>query len=257
MRDAELKALTYLAVCVETTGVDPKTDRIIEIASVLHKSGKTDSVSSRLINPGIPIPAQSSAIHHIVSRDLKSAGDFNAAWADFIDDASESVPIVFWPMDWTRQMIGAEIRRHKTPEFEKTASLEKFCLKRMAMMIMPEESDYSLQSVRYALRAHDHLDRFERSTYISGLPKCHVLTAILDELIRLYGPCHTLGHLLDDLARPVKLKYMPFGKHRGEEIKTIPPDYISHMLSLPDLDADVRHSMEWAVPYRDHTEGIA
>lgn len=56
---------------LETTGVNTSTDRILEIS--IHKvwpDGKSETRTHR-VNPGIPIPAQSTEIHGISDEDVK------------------------------------------------------------------------------------------------------------------------------------------------------------------------------------------
>jgi DNA polymerase-3 subunit epsilon len=61
---------------LETTGVDHARDRIVELAMVkLLPDGKRDSYVKR-VNPGIPIPAECTAIHGISDDDVKDAPSF-------------------------------------------------------------------------------------------------------------------------------------------------------------------------------------
>lgn len=53
---------------LETTGVDPATDRICQIGyAKVSPSGKI-TARKRLVNPTIPIPAEATAIHHITDE---------------------------------------------------------------------------------------------------------------------------------------------------------------------------------------------
>ncbi|HOG04775.1 MAG: exonuclease domain-containing protein [Paludibacter sp.] len=58
---------------LETTGIDIVNDRIVQIAyHKVYPNGKEES-KSFLINPGIPIPAQATAIHNITNDDVAMA----------------------------------------------------------------------------------------------------------------------------------------------------------------------------------------
>jgi DNA polymerase-3 subunit epsilon len=60
----------------ETTGTNPRADRIIEIACVkVHPDGHRETWEARF-NPGIPIPAGSTAIHGIRDRDVAACPRF-------------------------------------------------------------------------------------------------------------------------------------------------------------------------------------
>ena len=61
---------------LETTGINITKDRIVEISLLkVHPNGK-EEIKSRLINPEMPIPAQSTAIHGITDDDVKDSPTF-------------------------------------------------------------------------------------------------------------------------------------------------------------------------------------
>ncbi len=74
----------------ETTGTNPRSDRVIEIACLkIRPDGSREKFVQRL-NPGIPIPAASTAIHGIRDGDVASAPRFRdiaPALAAFLDGA--------------------------------------------------------------------------------------------------------------------------------------------------------------------------
>jgi len=62
---------------LEATGLDTANDRIVEIAiTKLMPDGSRESKCRRL-NPGIPIPASSTAIHGITDADVADCSTFN------------------------------------------------------------------------------------------------------------------------------------------------------------------------------------
>jgi DNA polymerase III epsilon subunit-like protein len=66
--------MTVRVIDIETTGTDPATDAIIEIASVdLLKDGTIANQRSTLVRPPIPVPPESSAVHHLIDDDLAFA----------------------------------------------------------------------------------------------------------------------------------------------------------------------------------------
>jgi len=72
-----LKLSNPLAVFdLETTGVNTSTDRIVEVS--IHKimpNGKSETRTHR-VNPGIPIPAKTTAIHGITDEDVANEPTF-------------------------------------------------------------------------------------------------------------------------------------------------------------------------------------
>ena len=62
----------------ETTGTDPLRDRIVEIAAVrLERDGSRTNYERR-VNPGVPIPAEATAIHGIRDEDVVGLPPFGA-----------------------------------------------------------------------------------------------------------------------------------------------------------------------------------
>lgn len=61
---------------LETTGVNPGTDRIVEIAIVKILTDGTKSVKCKRINPGMPIPKASSDVHGITDEMVKDEPTF-------------------------------------------------------------------------------------------------------------------------------------------------------------------------------------
>lgn len=61
---------------LETTGINIVKDRIVEISYLkVHPNGKEES-KTRRINPEMPIPAESTAIHGISDEDVKDSPTF-------------------------------------------------------------------------------------------------------------------------------------------------------------------------------------
>lgn len=78
---------------LETTGINIALDRIIEIAIIKILPDKTKTVKHKLINPQMPIPAGSSAVHGITDEDVKNAPTFKEVANElkqFIDNADLS-----------------------------------------------------------------------------------------------------------------------------------------------------------------------
>ncbi|WP_144602338.1 3'-5' exonuclease [Algoriphagus algorifonticola] len=61
---------------LEATGTNVGTDRIVEISIVkVHPNGGQD-IYTKIVNPGIPIPLESSLIHGIYDKDVKGEPSF-------------------------------------------------------------------------------------------------------------------------------------------------------------------------------------
>ncbi len=61
---------------LETTGTNITHDRIVEISIIKVMPDGTDTERTRRINPGIPIPAEATAVHHITDADVADEPSF-------------------------------------------------------------------------------------------------------------------------------------------------------------------------------------
>ena len=61
---------------LETTGIDIAKDRIVEISMVKVMPNGEEIVKTRRIDPGMPIPPESTAIHGITDEDVKDCPKF-------------------------------------------------------------------------------------------------------------------------------------------------------------------------------------
>ncbi len=61
---------------LETTGTNITHDRIVELSYIKVSPDGTEEKKSRRINPEMPIPPESTAIHHITDEDVKDCPTF-------------------------------------------------------------------------------------------------------------------------------------------------------------------------------------
>jgi DNA polymerase-3 subunit epsilon len=61
---------------IEATGVNPRTDRIVELALVRLMPNKSRTTHAFRVNPGIPIPPEATAIHGISDADVAACPPF-------------------------------------------------------------------------------------------------------------------------------------------------------------------------------------
>ena len=78
-----------VAIDIETTGLDPARDAIIEIAAVRFNGHRVEAEWSTLVNPGKPIPAfitQLTGITNEMVRNAPNLQDVLQEFADFVGD---------------------------------------------------------------------------------------------------------------------------------------------------------------------------
>lgn len=78
-----LLALDAVVLDTETTSLDPARARLLEIGAYRLTAGRIDTARSfhSLVDPGEPIPPESTRIHGLDSARLAGAPDFPAAWS--------------------------------------------------------------------------------------------------------------------------------------------------------------------------------
>lgn len=70
---------------LETTGTNITRDRIVEISIIKVNPDGTETEKTRRLNPGIPIPAEATAIHHITDEDVKDCPTFRQIAKSLLD----------------------------------------------------------------------------------------------------------------------------------------------------------------------------
>jgi len=82
----KLTELEFVAFDVETTGLSPVVARLVELSAVKFRLGdeKVESFSS-LINPGVEILPEVTAIHGITNAMVADAPTFNTVIPEFVD----------------------------------------------------------------------------------------------------------------------------------------------------------------------------
>lgn len=87
-----LSDLTCVVFDTETTGLDPASDRIVQIAGLRIARGRlTGERFETLVHPGRPIPPGSTAIHGITDAMVADAPDMTAALTAFHHFAEDAV----------------------------------------------------------------------------------------------------------------------------------------------------------------------
>jgi DNA polymerase III subunit epsilon len=105
-----------VAFDLETTGVDPETDRIVSASTVHMVPGEDPDPTMLLVNPGIPIPASASAVHGITDADVANGMDPAAAVRRVRDDLvgylEVGTPIGGMNLAYDMTLLDRECRRY-------------------------------------------------------------------------------------------------------------------------------------------------
>jgi DNA polymerase-3 subunit epsilon len=218
-----------LAFDLETTGLDTGTDRIIEFCFVslnadLRPTGRYQS----LVNPEMPIPAESSEIHGLLDADVADMPPF-AHHAKRIQDLIAQSTLIAHNGAFDMAVLNAELLRADLPGLKPSHPLIDTLLIERYVNSHKLEAAYK----RYVGEPFTGAHRAEADTLATievlrgqrqGNPEmlpgeAHQL--VTDEIKKLAG--HELKEFLDhdrrfyrDLEGVVRFN---FGQHRGDEVQ--------------------------------------
>nr|WP_295678183.1 3'-5' exonuclease [uncultured Lachnoclostridium sp.] len=83
--------MNFLAIDIETTGLSPEKDRIIEVAAIRYVDDKPREQFEQLINPGCPLPERITELTGITDAMLKNARTEREVIEEFLSFAGEDV----------------------------------------------------------------------------------------------------------------------------------------------------------------------
>ena len=86
-----IKAENYICIDLETTGLNPKTDRIIEIGAIKVREGRITEVFETFINPGRLLEERIVELTGISDEMLKNAPDINEVLPALLTFVGEDV----------------------------------------------------------------------------------------------------------------------------------------------------------------------
>jgi DNA polymerase-3 subunit epsilon/ATP-dependent DNA helicase DinG len=124
----------YVAIDLETTGLDPSRDTIIEIGAVKFDDRREVDRFKSLVNPGRRIPLQISQLTGITDRDVVNAPPFAALREKLVRFVGQAIVVghnVGFDLGFLRQQNC----------LKQNAYVDTFAL---ATILMPHESRYSL-----------------------------------------------------------------------------------------------------------------
>jgi DNA polymerase-3 subunit epsilon len=95
---------------VETTGRDAANDRLIEVGVVIGRGGDVVDRKSWLIDPGRPIPAETTAVHGITDADVAGKPRFADVAQEILEALRGSIPAAY-NAAFDRGFLLAELER--------------------------------------------------------------------------------------------------------------------------------------------------
>jgi len=228
--------MTIRVIDLETTGVDPAQDRIVEIAAldIVKMNGRHEpaNVRQHLINPGIPIPAQASAVHHITDGHVATAQTFDRVFSLYTEHNDDRLILVAHNAGFEREFL-------TQPLEEREVIVDWVCTYKVALRVWPDLPSHSNQFLRYHLGFIDpfgipsgriHAHRALGDCYVTGC----IFLALLQRA--------SFADMLTWSAEPALYTSFRFGKHKGVRFDAVPRDYLEWIVNKSDMDDDVKFS---------------
>lgn len=217
--------MSIAVIDTETTGLDPATASVVEFAVVRLPSLK---YYTSIIKPKHEIEIKAMAAHHI-TEEMASKGitlKEAIAAANVKDD----------------KIICAHNAAFDSG-FVKTKK-PWICTYRCARHIWPDAPSYSNQVLRYWLKIEEVIfdgdgPKIMKLPPHRALPDAWVTAHILNKMMETLTP----ERLIELTSKPILMKNVGFGEHRGKEWKDVPHSYMSWILRK-DFDSDTVYTVK-------------
>jgi DNA polymerase-3 subunit epsilon len=203
----------------ETTGVRPDKDRIIEIAAY---DPDRDISFVQFVNPGCPIPAESTSITGITDEMVSLAPNFEVVGKNFMEFCGHDAILI----------------AHNNERFDKLF-LEAEASRNNLIFPTWRYIDSLKWSRKYRTDLPSHALQSLREVYGFEANQAH---RALDDVIMLYK---IFSLMIDDLSIETVFELlsqqsdanrMPFGKYQGRLLSEVPPDYFAWLKNSGALD---------------------
>lgn len=119
---------------LETTSADPETARIVT-STVVHIHGRQIETHEWLVNPGVPIPAEATAVHGITNEKAQAEGIAPATaaaqiWAELVDGWHGGAPVIIFNAPYDVTVLDRELRRHCGTQVDDVLGpiIDPFCI---------------------------------------------------------------------------------------------------------------------------------
>ena len=223
---------------VETTGIDPAVDRVVECALVELDQDRNLEPSTiqeedcldweALFNPGIPIPPEASAVHHITDEDVKG-----------FDRPFVELPVDGW---FECDAFAAHFAEFEAGFIPQIKGKPIVCTYRLARHLWPTLDQYGNQYLRYLHKIPIHPGigcRAAHRAYADAFVTACLLKFELQVLAELKPEIETVEQLVDWISGPFLLHRITFGKYgphgtnnpgpKGRPWSEVPRDYLEWM----------------------------
>lgn len=219
---------TFICIDCESTGLDPSQDRIVEIAAACFTFDKILQQYESLINPECEIPQTSQDIHKITPEMVEDKPKIKDV-LPIILKMIENHIIVGHGIGFDIALIAAEAERNGlSTKITQSPFIDTLRLARL-----------------YGESPINSLDKLRQHFNIEAQGVHRAMSDVLvniDVFKFLAKPYKTTDELFKTLQKPIKLRAMPLGKHKGRRFEEIPIEYLL-WAERKDFDQDLLYSI--------------
>jgi DNA polymerase-3 subunit epsilon len=186
--------MDFIAFDLETTGIQPKTDAVVEIGAVRFRGSDVVGTFCTLINPGRPIPPEASAVNGITDEMVADQPNIETVLTELADFCGD-LPLVAHnaPFDFKFLLAAVEKHRAKAPKGIVLDSCQ------LARVVFPGMFNYKLGTlVRHFGFPNGTFHRAEEDSVYCGL-----LFARIVEALEKAGQSASVPALLDLAKQPL------------------------------------------------------
>jgi len=218
----------FVCLDCETTGLDPENDRIIEIAIARFTFDKVLDSFESLIDPGVPIPESSVAIHHITEKMIQGKPKIVEVLPRLISFIDQHI-VIGHGIKLDMAFLAAAAKKQGMP----TTLLTHPTIDTLRLARLYGESPInSLEVLRKHFNIADEGAHRAMSDVIVNIEVFKYLTASFS----------TTEEIVERLKSPILLKAMPLGKHKGRPFSEIPLQFLQ-WASHQNFDQDLLFSI--------------
>jgi DNA polymerase III epsilon subunit-like protein len=221
----------YVFLDLETTSVDTKTARIVELGYQISYMPFTKDIYcksrySQLINPQITIPPESSAAHQLRDEDVCNAPTIGEKLVEYLSAINNKI-VVIHNADFDYSIL-KRVCSENNVEIHSTAVIDTLTFARK--LLKDKLSSFTLGALFHYYKIPRGFDaNFHRAEY-----DCIILSLIFKELVIEYIDKFKANNSLEDMFEYIYkvevLDKITFGKYKGMMICDIPLDYMDWWL---------------------------
>lgn len=208
--------MRFWIVDSETTGMEHGKDKAVEVGGILLEDGEILQRYESLVDPGIPIPAETSAIHHITDDMVKGAPSIDAALQPILAEDVDFIIAHNAKFDQGFLDLGTQ---------------SWLCTWKLSNKIFKEAPSFGNQVLRYYLGLELPV---QYASFHRALADVEVTTQLFLRLLKEAKTNDPYEKMLEITNSPVLLRKVNFGEHFGKKWSEVPSSYLKWIVNKPD-----------------------